>query len=293
MEIGEIRAAEAAHANGRGRPILRRGKQAAVGAVARMHRLLGRPAGLALPLTREAFFRRVDTRRSLEIGPFDNPVLRGDGVRYFDILGTEELKDRSRRHGRATSDVPAIDYVSPTGDLGIVPDRFATILSSHCIEHQPDLVRHLRSVEALLEPGGRYYVICPDKRYCFDYFNGASSYDAVVAAFREGRTVHTPEMVRAHIENTTHNDSLKHWLGRHGRPIVEDDASVVAVADDSAARVAAGEYVDVHGWMFTPETFLSTLRRLIADGLVGLEIVSVTQTRFGAQEFFAELRKPG
>ena len=57
--------------------------------------------------------------------------------------------------------------------------------------------------------------------------------------------------------------------------------------------MAAGEYVDVHGWMFTPETFLSTLRRLIAEGLVGLEIVSVTQTRFGAQEFFAELRKPG
>ncbi len=49
---------------------------------------------------------------------------------------------------------PKIEYLSPTGDLTIVNRRFHAVLSSHCIEHQPDLIRHLQHVAALLDPGG-------------------------------------------------------------------------------------------------------------------------------------------
>ena len=54
----------------------------------------------------------------IEIGPFANPLLHGPNVKYLDVLPTEQLITRARE----------LD-----------------------IEHQPDLIKHLNQVEAILE----------------------------------------------------------------------------------------------------------------------------------------------
>jgi SAM-dependent methyltransferase len=101
----------------------------------------------------------------LEIGPFSRPLVRGRDVTYFDVLDRQGLTTLARKIGvEETGQIPQIDYVSATGDLTVVPVTFDVVASSHAIEHQPDLVRHLCRVEQVLKPGGYYFLWIPDKR---------------------------------------------------------------------------------------------------------------------------------
>jgi SAM-dependent methyltransferase len=220
----------------------------------------------------------------LEIGPFDRPLKRGRNVRYLDALDTDALRARaSERPGRVAERVPDIDYV---GGLEDVPDRFDVVLSSHAIEHQPDLVRHLQAVEAVLRPGGVYVLIVPDRRYCFDHFLPDSTVAGVLGAYVERRTRHTLQSVIEHRALTTHNDTLRHWLGDHGTPRF----GRVPLALDEYAT-ADGAYIDVHAWYFTPESFASILRRLAKLSLTHLA-TQVYDTPYGRNEFCAILQNP-
>ena len=121
----------------------------------------------------------------LEIGPFHAPALSGPGVAYFDLQPTDALIARVRDYGLPTSRVPKIDYSEPTGDLSVIDRRFDAVFSSHCIEHQPSLIRHLTQVSNVLHPGGAYYLIVPDKRYCFDHYLPLSTLGGVIEAHHE------------------------------------------------------------------------------------------------------------
>ena len=97
----------------------------------------------------------------LEIGPFLNPVIYGPGVKYFDVLDLNGLKERAKAvQYTSVLEVP-IDYVHPTGDLTSIPDKatFSLIVSAHVIEHQLDLVRHFNAIGDLLVDGGYYTMI--------------------------------------------------------------------------------------------------------------------------------------
>lgn len=143
---------------------------------------------------REHFVEQFRTGKSLEIGPFANPVLKGTTVEYFDVLSTQQMRERAKSLGISPASVPAIKYVSPTGDLRIIGDRFDTVFSSHKIEHQPDLISRLNLVYELLEVGGAYAVIVPDFRYCFDTELPRTTISDVLNAFYERRTRHSVGM---------------------------------------------------------------------------------------------------
>jgi SAM-dependent methyltransferase len=227
----------------------------------------------------------------LEIGPFTKPVFRGANVSYFDVLDRRGLVARAREHGMPTENCPDIHFVSPTGDLSIVPPGFGNVFSSHCIEHQPDLAAHLQAVERILRPGGRYFMMVPDKRYCFDHFLPASTLDGVLAAHRERRRVHTFASVHEHIALTTHNDAARHWAGDHEDPRAHlfHERAAKARADFEAA---AGGYVDVHAWQFTPQALRAIVDGLAARKLTGLGVERVYDTIHGNVEFAAILQKP-
>jgi SAM-dependent methyltransferase len=221
---------------------------------------------------------------ALEIGPFCNPLLHGPNVSYFDVLSQEALVERARHIGLDPSKVPYIDYISPTGELSCVQRRFDVVLSSHCLEHQPDLIGHLQEVGQLLWPGGAYFLLVPDKRYCFDHFIPASNLAEVIVAHHEQRKVHSLRSVIEHHALTTHNDSLRHWQGDHGEAFenIGHRYREALREFDGAER----KYIDVHAWYFTPDiasNILSTLRRI---DLNPLSVQRVYSTRYGANEFW-------
>lgn len=255
------------------------------------YRAFGRDRGVvASPLAlRENLLAFIgDDCAILEIGPFWRPLKSGPNVEYLDVLDAPQLRERARNIGGDPAGVPAI--IHHVGELGQVDRRYDAVISSHAIEHQPDLVRHLQQVERILNPGGGYFLMVPDRRYCFDHFIADSSIADVIEAYRQRRTTHTLKSLIEHRALTTHNVPLRHWQGDHGNRY-RDTATRVQVALDEYDR-AAGAYVDVHAWYFTPPTFRSMMTTLREMDLIGLEIAGLYHPAYGRNEFCAILRRP-
>ena len=90
-----------------------------------------------------------------------------------------------------------------------------------------------------------------------------------------------------HWTGKAHNNPLQHWLGRHGSVRIGSGE----LAEAEARRADEGIYIDVHAWMFTPDSFRRIMLDLAERGTIGLEPVLVTDTGFGEIEFFAVLQK--
>jgi predicted SAM-dependent methyltransferase len=243
--------------------------------------------------SRQALLARLHTGSSvLEIGPFDQPVMRGPNVKYFDVMDQQGLIARARACGRRVEGCPRIDYVSDRGDLSVVTgEKFDSVISSHCIEHQPNLIRHLNQVFDVLRPGGKYYVIVPDKRFIFDHYLPLTRVSDVLAAHAEAREVHTPASIITHYAETTHNSPLRHWLGFH-RPLRTTAPYVERLrAALELVSIRSADYVDVHCWCFTPPSLVDVLKTLSEMNMIGFRIDLVYGTPFGSNEFFAVLHK--
>ena len=245
-------------------------------------------------VTRDVFATKVlDSRGDgavLEIGPLNRPLINGEFMRYFDILSTSELRSRAASEGLDSNSVPEIHYWHPNGSLAEVPDRFKNIVSSHCLEHQPDFIKHLNEVSNLLiDYESRYWVIIPDKRYCFDALIPESSIVEIVSANLEMRVTPTLLKVIEHRALTTHNDSIRHWLGDHGENTVDLKLKWERAINEFES--AQGNYIDVHCWQFTPESFVSTIKSLLALDLIEFEIEEIFSTPANSLEFSAVLKK--
>ncbi len=219
----------------------------------------------------------------LEIGAAGEPMMQGPRVRH------------AVRHGAPAEDgtgteEDAVDYDLSRMRLRDVPERFAAAVSSRCVEHQPDLVRHLNEVAAILEKGAPYVVLIPDKRYCFDHFRPLSTTVDVVAAHIDRREVVETRAILAQLALGTHNDTQRHWAGDHGAP--------AALADHALWRQAAASLqgrgpgpVDAHVWQFTPESFAAIADDLLRMGLLGLVVETVFETPARHHEFCAVFRR--
>lgn len=265
-----------------------------------MKSLLKRLFQLAYPaiygqkmLFRNDFLKLVSAQAGsfLEIGPFTNPFLRGPNVAYFDVLDRTGLLKRAQLVNYPIADVnavPEIDFVSPIGDLSIIKRVFNTLFSSHCVEHQPDLIKHLQQVSALLTSEGRYFLIIPDKRYCHDALLPESSIASVLEAHHQNRKIHTMKSVIEHQALTTHNDARRHWLGDHGK--LSETAKKAESAMNAFVK-ADGEYMDVHAWQFTPQSFSEIIHILNLTNYIDFVVEQIYPTPVATLEFYAVLKK--
>ena len=225
----------------------------------------------------------------LEIGPLNRPMLLGPKISYFDLLPTQLLREKSIREGLDPSGVPEINFWNEVGDLRVISRDFFGVVSAHCIEHQPDLINHLSQVENLLRTDGRYFVVMPDHRYCFDHFIAPSKLTEIVRANRESRRVPDLYSVIEHRALTCHNDPVLHWNEKSGVALVDLKRRWQLAEDEFNS--AAGRYIDVHVWQFSPESFRDILNGLFILGLTNFEVEELFPTPENDLEFFCVLRK--
>jgi SAM-dependent methyltransferase len=203
--------------------------------------------------TREGFLALLPgaEKKGLEVGPFFNPALPTDSPNVFfaDVLSTEELVARGVSIGADISRIPTISYLYKDGRLQTGGQhKFDYVFSSHCLEHQPDLIAHIKDVFANLANGGHYFFIVPDHRMCFDRYMNPSSLAEILAAHLERRTKPSLKSTLEHrmftidYSDPFFPDPYVQLVG-HARNALE--AAVI--------EYQSNDYVDVHCWYFTPK----------------------------------------
>jgi hypothetical protein len=240
-------------------------------------------------LTRELFVNTIpENSKVLEIGPFTIPSIKGPRVDYFDVLSKDQLIERAKKHKYPYDECPDIKFVSPTGNLSIVNEKYDYVISSHCIEHQPDLIKHLIDVNNILVDNGKYCLVIPDKRYCLDTFLSVSVIQEVLSAHAEKRKVHTLRSLIEHRAFITHNKAWLHWIGKHGK-IYNNTERIKAAYNEYFE--SNGKYLDVHAWQFTPTSFEKIILSLYQLNLITFKIDKLYPTKPGELEFYAILKK--
>ena len=239
-------------------------------------------------VTREDFIDLAPRdARVLEIGPYTNPMLRGPLVAYCDLLTDEQMRQRAADDGDDPNTVTPNDYLIGADGLDSIPDQFAAILSSHNLEHQVDLVRHLQQARRRLESEtGRYFLIVPDKRYCFDHYQTVSTIAQVLEAYYSGRSAHTLQSVIEHVAMTSHEDADHYW----DEPCTPRPPVNPQDVREAIELWQSDDPVDVHAWFFTPDTFREIITTLHALGLIGFELERLYPTVSGSNQFYAILR---
>lgn len=243
----------------------------------------GHPRG-----SRSAFTDYISTLDTvLEIGPFCSPIARGSKVRYLDVLDEVQLRERAEALGIDASGCP--EHIHYVGDIFHISETFDAVVSSHSIEHQPDLIHHLKGISKVLRSGGSYLLYVPDKRYCFDHYIPESTVAEVIQAHHERRNSHLLRSVIEHHALNTHNDPRRHWAGDHA---VEHGKSLEERIKDAVNLYTTSDsYIDVHAWYFTPSSFIDIMTALKHCGLTELRPIECHSTLQNELEFFAVMQK--
>lgn len=261
---------------------------------ARSHFLqFGKQQGLeGSPACNQGYFVRLihhmDPGSVLEIGPGSSPRVKGENTFYFDVKDENELAHRYREI--PNNNVPSkIHFVDKKGDLNSIRRKFDIIFSCHAIEHVDDIVSHFISIKNLLNDGGLYFLVIPNKKYSFDYFKPNTTVeDAVFAHYCDdgGDSVLFRSVLFEHLRRT-HNDPVRHWAGDHGR--IDEHGKTV----DSALREFQNKKSDsvyrsgFHRWFFDENSFPNVVNALYDSGLSPLKVHECYNTPKNSMSFNA------
>lgn len=239
----------------------------------------------------------VENSRGLEIGPLASPIVTremGD-IFYVDRTSTEGLLAWYKNNEVLDqSKIVTVDFVwcetSLRESVG-QENMFDYCVASHVIEHVPDMVTWLGEIEEVLVDGGVVSLAIPDKRFTFDRLRQLTDIADLVEAHLLRLRRPSLRQIYDHFANFTEVDVGAAWSGEL------DDGNLAPAhgsrfALDTCRRVIEEDrYMDAHCWVFTPRSFLDTLRTLSELGLLNFEVAGFVDTAPGTLEFFVALRK--
>jgi SAM-dependent methyltransferase len=229
----------------------------------------------------KALFRLNRDMNIIEIGPSYGPMAPRSGgwktkiIDHIDRDGLiEKYKDR-----QDVGNIEPVDFIWRNGPLeSAVPAElhgtFDACIASHVIEHAPDLVAFLSSIERLLTKGGFLSLAIPDKRYMFDCFQSLSTTADALDAHHLKRTRHSR---RAAFQNTAYqvfrNDNEATWYpGATGELRIGQDVKWAKRNFDLQDEDDSAPYVDWHAWFFTPSSFELIMLELRELGLIDYQV---------------------
>lgn len=200
--------------------------------------------------------------KGLEIGPLHRPMDRHAGmdIDYVDRCTVEEL----RQHYPELKDLPLVepDILGDAETLAGVPaGKYDFVIAAHVIEHMKNPIRALEAWCRVARPGGRIYLITPDKRVIFDkrrvrttlahlvldyqrpsadrdyehyldyaiHVHDKDAHDAVAEADRLRSTDYS---IHFHVFLPTDVIRLLQWFTEHVRPVVILEGPVMAPGSD-------------------------------------------------------------
>ena len=131
----------------------------------------------------------------------------------------------------------------------------------------------------------------PDKRFTFDLLRPLTTVADIVDAHLQRLRKPSSRQIYDHFSNFVSVDAGAAWADRI------DEKTLVPVHSRSFALEACHEaiendrYIDAHCSVFTPESFIDSLRVLSELDLLGYEVAGFYRTEPKTIEFFVALRK--
>ena len=211
----------------------------------------------------------------LEVGPLHRPIIDKDegDVSYVDVYDRDSIvRHYEDDPAVVVEQIPEIDFHLIQADgstLTLVEATksgapFDWVMASHVVEHVPDLIGWLDELARIVEDDGRLVLAVPDKRYCFDVHRPPTTVGQMVDAHAGGNQRPSVSAVYDYFSSVVDADSRKLWRGR--MPTFGNRIHSLDEARHQVERTLAGEYVDCHVWLFTPESFLRQMHELRVTG---------------------------
>ncbi len=232
----------------------------------------------------------------IEIGPSHNPLApkrEGFQVHIIDHLSREKLVEKYTSHNVNLDNIEEVDFIwngESYVELIGKAKHYDWIISSHTIEHAPDLIGFLNNCADVLKDDGVISLAIPDKRYCFDHFRPISGLGSVVDAHFQKKTIHSPGLIAEYFLNVVAKGDHIAWHAAH-----EGDYRLIHTLDEAKAHMALvtqqQSYVDVHAWCFVPSSFRLLIHDLFSLGLISLKEADFLPTE--GCEFYVNLSKSG
>jgi FkbM family methyltransferase len=258
------------------------------------------------------FIRKIvqpERAKGLELGPDVNPVFRkseGCRVKYLEATGTNALRERCIKTGIDPSKVETIDFILDRGktlaEMVGSEAPFDYVLTSHVIEHIPNLVAHFNEVAEVLTERGCYALVVPDRNLCFDctkplstlghilesYVYGwqIASLASMIDEMRYSASCATPDAL---IPAEGGSGGWRYMPNQTVAPKYENRYRQITNIITRPEQQLAAWFG--HQWRFSPRSFVSIMSDLNKLGLVGLHIEAIRPTGF--MDFIVILRKGG
>lgn len=130
-------------------------------------------------------FAKQLSGKGLEIGPLHRPMVRHAGmdIDYVDRYCVADL----REHYPELNDLPLVepDILDDAEELLTVSDgSYDFLISAHVIEHMKNPLRALEHWTRVVKPGGKIYLIVPDKREIFDRGRVRTTLEHIIFDYR-------------------------------------------------------------------------------------------------------------
>jgi SAM-dependent methyltransferase len=237
----------------------------------------------------------IATLRGLEFGVLNRPTVnKAEGnILYADHAVAAELRHKYRDHASVdVSTICEVDIVcNEEGLAGRIPARSIDyVIASHVMEHIPDPVSWLRDIQEILTPSGELRMVLPDKRFSGDLLRRESSpaevLDAYLTKLRRPRTLQILDCALS-VTNTLYHDVYTGKVTNTDSLPLHPPAKALEVAREALEK---GEYLDVHCWVFTPESFARNMGILVETGLVSMECSQFVDTQYEFGEFLVFLK---
>jgi SAM-dependent methyltransferase len=241
-------------------------------------------------------FLNLGEMLGLEVGAFDRPFFtpQETNVRFLDYRSAADARAfAAATPGHSPDYVVELDYLVPgSGSWDMVPDNtFDWILSSHAMEHVPNLIGVFNTIASKLKPGGLSIAILPDKRRTFDAYRPVTTLGRIVEDHILGAVRPRPQSVfdmTFYGRSQTLQEAQRTYEGLNDT-LLDNGNFPIAL---QRAKIAAEAYQDAHNYVFTSRSFESIMRTLCNEGVIKLVPEAHVHTLDGQMSFLNIMRKP-
>jgi SAM-dependent methyltransferase len=235
--------------------------------------------------------------RGIEFGPLHDPIIDPSerGVIYVDHASTKDLIAKYESDPNVdVREIVEVDFVYSGSELSETINEINSldyVISSHVGEHIPDFIGWMIECRRVLRSDGLLVIILPDKRFCWDAMRPISRASDLIKAHRKGITRPNLKMIwQAKTQAVSFGDKITWYT--FSKPNPHDRFQSVQNTRDLVSSIfrylVKREYLDVHCWVFSSETFQDLIDELGRQKLCDFEVEAV----YGPEgnEFIAVLR---